>query len=245
MATDTDRYTVISSDGHVGADVQGYRPYLESAWHDEFDSWSGTFHNPFEELFRTTDGSANWDSDARLAALDAHGVVAEVLFPNTVPPFFASTSFFTEAPEDPSSTTSVNGLALGLTIVGCSTSAEQVPGRRAGVAQIMVNDVDDASSRRSTWVSKVGLKGGVLSGVAPDSGSAAALLACLRADLGPLRGARRRHQPPRAARPHPNTATTPCRGCSLSSRSKMRVPPDALAPRLRQACSNGTATSPS
>ena len=38
-----DRYLVISADGHAGADLLGYRPYLASRWHEEFDAWAASF----------------------------------------------------------------------------------------------------------------------------------------------------------------------------------------------------------
>src|SRR5690606_19461254 len=33
---ESDRYPIVSTDGHVGADVFGYKPYLDARWHDEF-----------------------------------------------------------------------------------------------------------------------------------------------------------------------------------------------------------------
>ena len=85
--TANDRYTVISSDCHAGADVPGYRPYLESRWLEDFDAWSASYQVPYEDLMGDK-GARNWDSDRRLADLEADGIVAEVIFPNTVPPFF-------------------------------------------------------------------------------------------------------------------------------------------------------------
>ncbi len=40
------RYTVVSADGHAGGDIQDYRPYLASRWHDEFDAWAGPVRQP-------------------------------------------------------------------------------------------------------------------------------------------------------------------------------------------------------
>ena len=89
-ATD-ERYTVISVDGHAGADLADYKPYLASRWHDEFDAWAAAYVNPFADLLAPT-AYRNWDSDRRLAETESNGVVAEVLFPNTVPPFFAQSN---------------------------------------------------------------------------------------------------------------------------------------------------------
>ncbi len=36
----SDRYVVISSDCHAGADLRDYKPYLESKWNNEFDAWA-------------------------------------------------------------------------------------------------------------------------------------------------------------------------------------------------------------
>ena len=35
-----DRYVVISTDTHAGADIGDYKPYLPAALHDEFDAWA-------------------------------------------------------------------------------------------------------------------------------------------------------------------------------------------------------------
>ena len=83
-----DRYLVVSSDGHAGADLLQYKEYLPARWHDEFDAWAAAYENPFADLLQAT-AYRNWDSERRLAEAEADGVVAEVLFPNTVPPFFA------------------------------------------------------------------------------------------------------------------------------------------------------------
>ena len=83
----SERYTVISADCHGGSDIGGYRPYLEARHLDDFDAWRAGFENPYDDL-RDADASRNWDSARRLAELEADGVVAEVIFPNTVPPFY-------------------------------------------------------------------------------------------------------------------------------------------------------------
>ena len=82
-----DRYIVISSDGHAGAQLHEYRDYLEAKYLDDFDAWASTYVNPFEDL-RGDTAYRSWDSAARLRELEDDGVVAEVLYPNTIPPFF-------------------------------------------------------------------------------------------------------------------------------------------------------------
>ena len=56
MATwDTiDRYVVISTDTHAGADIGDYKPYLPARWHDEFDAWAKTYVSPFDDLIIAT-----------------------------------------------------------------------------------------------------------------------------------------------------------------------------------------------
>lgn len=78
-----DRYTVISADCHAGADLLDYRPYLAKEYHDEFDAWAATYVNPYEDLMADT-ADKNWNSERRLAELEQDGIVAEVLFPNTI-----------------------------------------------------------------------------------------------------------------------------------------------------------------
>ena len=85
-----DRYVVISTDTHAGADFGDYKPYLPAGLHDEFDAWAKTYVSPFDDLIIAT-ANRNRDSDLRIAEMDADGVAAEVLLPNTVPPFFPTT----------------------------------------------------------------------------------------------------------------------------------------------------------
>src|SRR3974390_543102 len=97
-----DRYIVISTDGHCGADLRDYKPYLEARYHDAFDSWAEGFHDAWAEELdqerpvnnRAGVASAaaplNWDSRLRNEYIDGQGIAAEVLFPNTPPPFYPS-----------------------------------------------------------------------------------------------------------------------------------------------------------
>ena len=91
------RYTVISADCHGGANIADYRPYLESAYHDEFDAWMADYENPYDDV-KGADADRNWDSDRRLSEMQADGIVAEVVFPNTIPPFFPKVSLVNQPP---------------------------------------------------------------------------------------------------------------------------------------------------
>jgi predicted TIM-barrel fold metal-dependent hydrolase len=161
-----DRYIVISSDGHAGAQMQDYRPYLDARYHEEFDAWAKTYVNPFEDL-RADTAYRNWDSSARVRELEDDGVVAEVLFPNTIPPFFPSGNLVARQP---------NAQEYELRWAGLQAHnrwmadfCAEAPGRRAGMAQILLNDIDDAVAE-ITWAREHGLTGGILlPGVPPDS----------------------------------------------------------------------------
>jgi predicted TIM-barrel fold metal-dependent hydrolase len=161
----SNRYTVISADGHAGASVPMYREYLASRWHDEFDAWAQQYENPFEDL-AGSNAYRNWDSARRVSELEADGIVAEVLFPNTIPPFFPSGALVTPAPNRDEYAHRWAGLQAHNRWL--ADFCADAPGRRAGIAQILLNDVDDALAEVA-FVKEAGLTGGVLlPGVPPN-----------------------------------------------------------------------------
>ncbi len=163
-----ENYVVISTDCHAGGSMDQYREFLDPKWLPEFEAWRGAYKNPFRDL----SGSKryrNWDSDARLSEMEDDGIVAEVAFPNTVPPFFPSASFMARAPKDRDE--------YEMRWAGLQAHNRWVrdhyiaaaPERRAGMAQILLNDVDDAVDTIH-WAAANGLRGGILlPGVPPDS----------------------------------------------------------------------------
>ncbi|MGW7519476.1 amidohydrolase family protein [Streptomyces sp. NPDC054796] len=164
---DTDRYTVISADCHAGADLLDYRPYLEKAYHDDFDVWAEHYVNPYEDLLADT-ADRNWNSARRLAEQERDGIVAEVVFPNTIPPFFPSASLMAPAPTREEFARRWAGLRAHNRWL--AEFCAEAPGRRAGVAQILLHDVDEAV-REVRWAKEAGLTGGVLlPGTPPGSG---------------------------------------------------------------------------
>jgi predicted TIM-barrel fold metal-dependent hydrolase len=163
-----DRYIVVSSDCHAGAPMEVYRDYLEKRWHEEFDEWAKTYVNPWSDLQAET-AWRNWDSARRLAELEADGVVAEVLFPNTIPPFFPSGLLSAHLPSERGE---YERRFAGIRAHNrwLADFCAEAPGRRAGIAQIFLNDVDDAVAE-IRWAAEVGLTGGILlPGIPPDSG---------------------------------------------------------------------------
>jgi predicted TIM-barrel fold metal-dependent hydrolase len=163
---------MISVDGHAGANIQDYKAYLPKAFHSEFDAWASTFHDPWadfdKELADTTDeflriGLAsslspyNWDSEQRLAHQDEQGIAAEVLFPNTVAPFYPTNAISAPAPvtaEDYRHQWAGVQAHNRWMVDFCA----KAPGRRAGLAQVFLNNLDDAIAE-VRWAKKAGLPG--------------------------------------------------------------------------------------
>jgi predicted TIM-barrel fold metal-dependent hydrolase len=90
-----DHVMIVSSDGHIGSPMNGYREYLEPRYRDDFDAWSEDHAahtaerakskmekyliNPPMRPYPTTEQIC--DPSTRLAILDSEGVAAEVVFP--------------------------------------------------------------------------------------------------------------------------------------------------------------------
>ncbi|MCB0978243.1 MAG: amidohydrolase [Acidimicrobiales bacterium] len=165
-ATITDeRYTIISADCHAGGSHAAYREYLDPEFRDEFDAWRGQYKNPYKDLGDDR-RLRNWDDDLRNSQQDADGVAGEVIFPNTVPPFFPSFVLFAKPPTAEQYRQRRAGIqAHNRWLVDfCS----RFPERRAGVGQIFLNDVEDAIDD-VRWIKEHGLRGGILlPNVAPD-----------------------------------------------------------------------------
>ena len=94
------------------------------------------------------------------------GIVGEVVFPNTVPPFFPSFVLFAKPPTPEEYGHRRAGVhAHNRWLVDwCG----EFPERRAGVGQIFLNDIDHAIEDIS-WIKEHGLRGGILlPNIAPD-----------------------------------------------------------------------------
>jgi predicted TIM-barrel fold metal-dependent hydrolase len=160
-----DRYVVVSADGHAGNEIHGYREYLERAYVDEFDAWVETYVCPFPDL-EGPNASRNWDSARRLAEMESDGIVAEVLFPNTVPPFYPKSSLTARPPAADSHEAELRWAGLRAHNRWLADFCRDAPGRRAGIAQILLTDVD-AAVEEIRWAHGAGLTGGVLLPGAP------------------------------------------------------------------------------
>jgi predicted TIM-barrel fold metal-dependent hydrolase len=93
----TDRYLVISADGHAGPPASVYRDYLDPGFRERFDAYQaelsdlreamGNMTAEFQEQWEEETGgdgglTAAFDGPSRNAVLDQEGVAAEVLFPD-------------------------------------------------------------------------------------------------------------------------------------------------------------------
>ena len=155
-----DRYTVISADCHGGADVPDYKPFLERKWHDDFDRWIASYEIPYDDM-RGPNGDRNWHSDRRLRELEDDGIVGEVIYPNTVPPFFPKISLVDQPPAANAGDVTRRWAGLQAHNRWLADFCQQAPGRRAGIAQIMLHDID-AAVQEVRWARDNGLTGGVL-----------------------------------------------------------------------------------
>ncbi len=182
-----EHHIVISADTHCGGDLRQYRPYLESKYHSDFDEWA-------DEIERTqaaaaeaqarkgrkstrsvgvdgdpiADGDRNWSIERRLREQSADGVVAEVMFPNTQPPFAPPAATALEAPPY---TDDFERRWAGLRAHNrwMHDLTSQAPERCAGIAQIFLGDVE-GSVAEIEWAAENGFRGGILlPGAPPDS----------------------------------------------------------------------------
>ena len=101
MGTTSERYLVISADTHAGANIQTYRDYLDAEHQRRFDEWRGGYRNP-QRSHIGSKKHKNWDDAERIADMESEGVIGEVIFPNTVPPFFRTSVLIcgNPSPED-------------------------------------------------------------------------------------------------------------------------------------------------
>jgi predicted TIM-barrel fold metal-dependent hydrolase len=150
QATGEERYILISADCHAGAGIDAYRAYLDPRYRDAFDAWRKTYRNPSREHLGGKK-TKSWDSDERIRDMERDGgVVGEVVFPNTVPPFF-STGVFVSPPPGPED--------FELKLAGIRAHnrwlaewCAEHPARRAGVGLVLLNDIDEHGLRGGAFV---------------------------------------------------------------------------------------------
>jgi predicted TIM-barrel fold metal-dependent hydrolase len=151
-------YTIITADSHAGGSHAQYREYLDPKYREDFDAWRARYKNPFKDLGDNR-RLRNWDTDMRNGQQEEDGVVGEVIFPNTIPPFFPSFVLFAPPPSPEDYEHRLAGVrAHNRWLVDFCA---EFPERRAGIGQIFLNDIDDAIED-SLWIKDHGLRGGIL-----------------------------------------------------------------------------------
>ena len=174
-----DRFVVISADCHATARPDQYADYVEARFQQDFDEYrrqidavSVAFdkgveeggrlfskeavdeYRQSEEVHEGVGGgtSGQWDSALRAKELEADGVVAEVLFPNGSP-FMAGFGTTYSAELQAAGKRAYNRWLADF----CA----DLPGRRAGIAQLDLHDVDGAVAEVE-WAAAHGLRGVML-----------------------------------------------------------------------------------
>ena len=145
--------------------VTGYRDYFEEQYLEIFDDWVRSE----EEAGLPDAGNLNpeigvdaqWDSAARLAALESQGVVAEILFPNGLP--FQMRRF-----EDAgrAADLDLNRQARLAYNRWLADFCAETPGRRAGQALVSFDDIDQAVEDIH-WAKEHGLGGMMMPALLP------------------------------------------------------------------------------
>ncbi len=183
--TASDHHVVISADTHCGAALRDYKPYLASKYHEAFDEWADGMEVQQarqEKMFASqgrsvrnvgvdgdpvADADRNYSTKRRLSEQEADGVIAEVLFPNTQPPFAPATSSMFEAPP--------YGQDIEYRWAGLRAHnrwlldfVNEAPQRRAGIAQIFLGDVE-GSVAEVEWAAANGFRSILVPGAPPDS----------------------------------------------------------------------------
>jgi predicted TIM-barrel fold metal-dependent hydrolase len=165
MPATSDRYIVISADGHAGGSLDQYGEYLEAKWQDEYAEWRGRYKNPWRDL-EDDRKTRNWDNERRLGETEADGIVAEVLFPNTIPPFFPTGEVIAPAARvDDYERRQAGTWAHNRWLADFVAAA---PHRRAGQVSIPLANLDDAVTTVE-WAVEHNMRGLLLPGVAPDT----------------------------------------------------------------------------
>ncbi len=155
---DPSPYICITSDTHAGASLDTYGEYLDPQYRDEFKTWRGAYRNPAKKHVGSKK-TKNWDSAERLADLVADGVVGEIVFPNTVPPFYAKAFHISGPPRPEEYEHALAGTRAHNRWL--ADFCREAPERRAGIGLIHLNDLDDAIEDVK-WIADNGLRGGVL-----------------------------------------------------------------------------------
>jgi predicted TIM-barrel fold metal-dependent hydrolase len=151
------RTAIISVDGHVKASRVGYRDYIAKRYHADYDADVKRLEDPnvpdSGNLHPDYPAADQWDSQARLGALEKVGCVAEVLFPNGQP---FQLNLFDDYARAQSPELALEGRnAYNRWLVDFCAEAK---GRRAGQMVTSFSDID-AAVADVYWAKEHGLGG--------------------------------------------------------------------------------------
>jgi predicted TIM-barrel fold metal-dependent hydrolase len=183
--TPSEHHVVISADCHAGADLWDYKNYLEKKYHEQFDEWANEVEERNKMIQATMgekstrnvgvggdpekDADRNWNSERRLKEQLADGVVAEVVFPNTLPPFAPIPANMFEAPRL-SNDGELRFAGLKAHNRWAADYVSQAPEQRSALIQVFLGDVA-GSVKELEWAKENNLRGGMLlPGAPPGSG---------------------------------------------------------------------------
>lgn len=151
-------YILITADTHAGGSHAQYREYLDPAYRQAFDEWRGGYKNPSQEHYGSKK-MRNWDFDIRTNDQNSQGVVGEVVYPNTVPPFFRKSIVTAQPPRPEDFEHALAGIRAHNRWL--KDFCAEDPERRAGIGLILPNDLDEAI-KDIEFIAEAGLRGGVL-----------------------------------------------------------------------------------
>jgi predicted TIM-barrel fold metal-dependent hydrolase len=151
-------YTIISADTHAGASVNDYRQYLDARHQKLFDEWRGSYRNPQKKHIGSKKHK-NWDAVERMGDMRDDGIVGEIVFPNTVPPFFKTSVLICGNPQPEEFDLRLEGIRAHNRWL--ADWCAEFPAQRAGIGLVYLNDLDEAI-KDVEWIAKANLRGGIL-----------------------------------------------------------------------------------
>jgi predicted TIM-barrel fold metal-dependent hydrolase len=161
-------YILITADTHAGGSHAAYRECLDAKYVAQFDEWRGGYRNPEKEHYHNVKKLRNWDFDLRTQEQDSQGVVGEVIFPNTVPPFWDKPLVMPPSAVPPEKY-ELYQAGIDAHNRWLADFCAEDPHRRAGIGVLLPNDLEKAEKDVQAFA-KAGLRGGVLLPlIAPDA----------------------------------------------------------------------------
>ena len=204
-----ERYTVISADGHAGGAIADYRPYLPSALARAVrrvaDHLRQPVRGPRGRRGRPQLGLGPSPGRARGRRRRRRGRV-----PEHDPALLPKSSLVHQPPAANDGDLELRWEGLRAHNRWLADFCADVPGRRAGIAQILLHDVD-AAVAEVRWAAGRPHRRRAPPRHPTGLGPPSALRTRLRAAVGRVRGARPRRSTTTPAARRPTTATTPKR----------------------------------